>query len=90
MAALSTVLNVAVAAFTLTAAALTVLGAIAYRRSGQARVGGLAAGFGLFAIAGVVSAVWLFTREDLETLLTIHISVTALGLVTIYVAAVKR
>lgn len=90
MARLSLALNLSVAAFTLTAAALTVLGAIAYRRSGQARIAGLAAGFGLFALAGLVSAVWLFTREDLETLLSLHTAITAAGLVTIYLAAVKR
>lgn len=90
MATLSLWLNLAVAAFTLTAGVLAALGALAWRRSGQARIGGLAAGFGLFAVAGVVSAVWLFTREDLETLLTLHASITSLGLLTIYLAAVKR
>lgn len=90
MADLSVLLNVAVAAFTLTALALTGLGALAWRRSGQARIGGLSLGFGFFAVAGIVSAVWLFTSEDLERLLTVHLAVTALGLLAIYAAAVKR
>lgn len=90
MAALTLWLNLALSAFTLTALVLTVLGAIAYRRSRQVRIAGLAAGFGLFALAGVLSALWLFTREDLTTLLTFHTAITAAGLLTIYVAAVKR
>lgn len=87
---MSLALNLAVAAFTLTALALTLLGALAWRRSGQARIGGLAAGFGLFAVAGLLTSWWLFAREDLEALLTIHTAITALGLLTIYLAAVKR
>lgn len=87
---MTVLLNLAVAAFTLTAIALTVLAAIGWRRSGQARMGGLTAGFGLFAVAGLVTAVWLFTREDLARLLTVHAAITAAGLLTIYLAAVKR
>lgn len=90
MGRLTLLLNLAVAAFTLTAIALTALGALAWRRSGQARIGGLAAGFGFFALAGLVSSWWLFAREDLQTLLTIHAAITAAGLLTIYLAAVKR
>lgn len=87
---MSILLNLAVAAFTLTAIALTVLGVLAWRRSGQARIGGLAAGFGFFALAGVITSWWLFAREDLETLLAVHTAITALGLITVYLAAVKR
>jgi hypothetical protein len=86
----SLVLNLAVAAFALTAIALTGLAGVGWRRSGQARMGGLTAGFGLFAVAGLVTAWWLFAREDLETLLTVHTAVTAAGLLVIYLAAVKR
>lgn len=83
-------LNLSVATFTLTAVALTGLGVLAWRRSGQARIGMLSLGFGWFAIAGVLASWWLFTREDLQTLLTVHTAVMALGLLTIYIAAVKR
>lgn len=83
-------LNVAVAAFTLTAGALSVLGTLAWRRSEHAKLGLLALGFTWFALAGLVSSWWLFTREGLDTLFTIHVSLAALGLLTIYVATVKR
>lgn len=87
---MTTLLNVATAAFAVTALALTVLGVLAWRRSRRPKTGLLAAGFALFAAAGGLAAWWLFAREDLETLLAIHLALTAAGLIAIYVAAVKR
>lgn len=83
-------LNAVVAAFTLTAIVLFALGVLAWRRAESAKIALLALGFGWFAAAGLVSSWWLFAREDLQTLLTIHVALGTVGLVTIYVAAVKR
>lgn len=87
---MSTALNVAVAAYALTALALAVLGVLGWRRSRRTKIGVLAAGFGLFAAGGLLAAWWLFAREDLETLLTLHLGLGAAGLLTVYVATVKR
>lgn len=83
-------LNAAVGAFTLTALALTVLGALGWHRSRRTKTGVLAIGFGFFAAAGLLSSWWLFNREDLATLLTLHVLLTSAGLLTIYIASVKR
>lgn len=87
---MTTLLNVAAASFAVTALALTGLGVLAWHRSRRAKTGVLAGGFALFAASGGLASWWLFAREDLETLLTIHLILTAAGLLTIYVAAVKR
>lgn len=87
---MTTILNVALAAFTLTALALTIVGAAAWWRSRRARTGILALGFGWFTLAGVTSSAWLFTREQLVPLLTLHLALSSLGLLTIYLASVKR
>lgn len=87
---MSVLLNVAVAAFTLTAFALALLGFAAWRRADRAKMGVLAVGFSWFAAAGLLSSWWLFAREDLELLFTIHVTLAALGLLTIYTATVKR
>lgn len=84
------VLNVAVALFTLTALALTGLGALGWHRSRRPKTGVLTLGFSFFAMAGLLSSWWLFNREDLTTLLTLHVLLTGAGLLTIYIASVKR
>jgi apolipoprotein N-acyltransferase len=78
----SLALNVALAALTVTALALSVLGALAWRRSGRTKMGVLAVGFGWFALAGLLASWWLFARENLETLLTLHTALSAAGLLT--------
>lgn len=83
-------LNLATAAFALIALALFVIGFLGWRRSKRPKTAILALGFGWFAIAGLLSSWWLFARDDLDTLLTLHIILTALGLLTIYFASVKR
>lgn len=87
---MSTLLNVAVAAFTLTALALTILGLVSWRRASRGKLGVVTLGFACFAVAGGLASWWLFAREDLETLLTIHVALSAIGLLTIYIATVKR
>lgn len=87
---MTTLLNVAVAAFTLTAIALTILGFLSWRRSKRTKLGVVALGFGWFAAAGLLASWWLFSREDLETLFTIHAALSAAGLLTIYLATVRR
>lgn len=87
---MTTLLNAAVAAFTLTAFALTWLGTRGWWRSRRPKTGVLAVGFAFFALAGAVATWWLFAREDLTQLLTLHVALTSAGLVTIYLASVKR
>jgi apolipoprotein N-acyltransferase len=87
---LSLLLNVAVAASTLIAMALLVIGLLGWRRSRRPKTLILATGFGWFALAGLLSTWWIFTQDDLETLLTIYIGLSAVGLLTIYYASVKR
>lgn len=87
---MTTLLNVVVAAFTLTSIALTGLGVLAWRRTGRTKMSLLALGFGWFAAGGVLASWWLFARENLEALLTIHVGLSAVGLLTIYVATIKQ
>lgn len=87
---MSLLLNLATAGFTLIAIVLVVLGAAGWRRSKRPKTAILTVGFAWFAVAGILSTWWLFSREDLETLLTVHIVLTGLGLLTIYFASVKR
>lgn len=83
-------LNVAVAAFTLTALALALLGWRGWTRSRRPKTGVLAVGFTFFLVAGAIASWWLFNREDLTTLLTLHLLLNSAGLLTIYLASVKR
>lgn len=83
-------LNLATAAFTLIALALFGIGLLGWRRSKRPKTAILAIGFGWFAVAGLLSSWWLFARDDLDTLLTLHILLTGFGLLTIYFASVKR
>lgn len=87
---MSALLNLTVAAFTVVALFLLVLGLLGWRRSKRPKTGILALAFAWFAVAGITTSWWLFTREDIVTLLTVHVSLTTLGLITIYFATVKR
>ena len=87
---MSGALSMAVAAFTLTALALTVVAILAWRRSRSARMALLSLGFGWFAASGLVSSVGLFRGLDAVDLLMWQSIFAALGLVTIYLAAAKR
>lgn len=83
-------LNFAFAAFTMTALALTIVGVASWRRARTPRLAVLAAGFAWFALAGLTGSAWLFTQDELAPLLTMHVALSSLGLLTIYLATVKR
>lgn len=87
---MSGTLSLAVAAYTLTALALTFVAGLAWWRSRRARMALLATGFGLFALGGLVTSYGIFRSLDIVDLLTWQMVFSALGLVTIYLAAVKR
>lgn len=87
---MTVVLNAATALLALGGLVLAVLSAVAWRRSGQARLGVLALGFLLFAAAGTWTAVGLFTGAAVVGMLTTQTLLSAAGLFVVYLAAVKR
>lgn len=87
---MSAALNLAFAVFTVTALALSIVGVVSWRRARTPRLAVLAAGFSCFALAGLTGSAWLFTQDELAPLLTMHVALSSLGLLTIYLAAVKR
>lgn len=86
----ATILSFAAAAYTLVAFAVTGLAFVAWHRSGSVRQMLLALSFAQFALAGVVTSAWLFLRNDTTLLLAADLGLGTLGLLTLYVAAVKR
>lgn len=74
----------------LVATVLTVLAALAWRRSRRGRIGLLTLGFGLVAAAGAITAYGLFSGMDAVDLLAYQSALVAAGLLTVYFAAVKR
>lgn len=87
---MSLLLNLATAAYTLTALVLLALSAAGWWRSRRPKTGILTLAFAWFAIAGLLASWWLFSRQDVIPLLTLHILLTGIGLLTIYFATVKR
>ncbi|MBW3583478.1 MAG: hypothetical protein KY455_10310 [Euryarchaeota archaeon] len=87
---MSGTLSIAVAAYTLTALALTFVAGLAWWRSRRTRMALLGTGFGWFAVGGIVASYGIFRGFAVVDLLTWQVVLSALGLVTIYLAAVKR
>ncbi|MHB1260110.1 MAG: DUF7521 family protein [Thermoplasmatota archaeon] len=87
---MTALLNVVVALMAVVATAVTTLAVIAWRRSGQVRTALLAFGFGLVAIAGILTGLGLFSGGEPIDLLTWQSMLVSCGLFVVYVAAVKR
>lgn len=87
---MSILLNAGVAASTVLATLLAVLGLLGWRRSRSPRLGLLALGFGAFAVAGLGTSWWLFRGHDVESAFAFHVLASAVGLLLVYLAAVKR
>lgn len=87
---MSTLLNAGVAAGAVLATLLAVLGFIAYRRSRSPRLALLALGFAAFASGSLATSWWLFRGQDVENAFGIHVVASAVGLLLVYLAAVKR
>lgn len=85
-----TALNVATAAVTLIALALTALATLAWRRSGTIRGALLALGFAVFLVGGALATAWLFQGRSANDVLLGQMTTTAIGLLLVYVATVKR
>lgn len=87
---MSTLLNVGVAAGAVLSTLLAVLGLVAWRRSRSPRLALLALGFSAFAVGSLATTWWLFRGQDVENAFAIHVLASAVGLLLVYLAAVKR
>lgn len=83
-------LNIAGGTSIAVSATLTLLAGQAWRRSGSVKHALLALSFFSFLVVSVVSAWWMFSREDLEALILVQWGGSTLSMLLLYLATVKR